>query len=142
MQRYGVYDTYTYLPKVREELQHARQCLDGNIHHTNRHTNSIKVRKKSVKDPEETFQKEVLENSSCPADEPYGKHIQIGDKNMMLICEPKDTEKVYYKQVGDKNIMVNLTHSSRFFQLLMMAKEAGQEKVIPLTPDGESMYHI
>ena len=90
--------------------------------------------------------KETFESDTDTMQAPhehYAKHIQVGNKNMMLICEPKEMEpkRKYYKQVGDKNIMVNLTHSSMFYQLLMLAKEFEQEQVFPLTSDGEGIHN-
>lgn len=129
--------------QVRATLEEVKQFFEKN--NNNHEASHVKPdRKKAIpildnEDSQETLRKEVFDGDAdaAPAKDPCAKRVQVGNMNMMLICEPKETEKVYYKQMGNKNVMVNLTHSSNFYQLLMLAQTVGENQVFPITSDGE-----
>lgn len=69
----------------------------------------------------------------------YAKYVQEGDRNLMLILEPKETKtEVYCKQIGNKNVIVHLNMSSNLCQLL----DPINKGIIPLDNEGEVWLEI
>lgn len=72
----------------------------------------------------------------------YSRHIQCGDRNVMLICEPKNKpheKEVVYKQEGNRNIMINLRVSSNIYQLVQQVNDSWSTQAIPLDSEGEGV---
>ncbi|XP_053406817.1 uncharacterized protein LOC123546498 isoform X3 [Mercenaria mercenaria] len=69
----------------------------------------------------------------------YARYVQEGDRNLMLIYEPKETKsEIYYKQVGNKNVIVHLNLSSNLCQLI----DPVNKGIIPLDSEGEVWLEI
>ncbi|XP_052773264.1 histone-lysine N-methyltransferase SETD1B-like isoform X2 [Mya arenaria] len=90
-----------------------------------------------------TEQTLVKQPYSVDGEQIYSKYVQIGDNNVMLICEPRErTEKTVCRQEGSRNIMINMRVSTNFYQLIGHVRQTKETKVIPLDSEGEVWLEI
>ncbi|WAR22161.1 hypothetical protein MAR_016135 [Mya arenaria] len=76
-----------------------------------------------------TEQTLVKQPYSVDGEQIYSKYVQIGDNNVMLICEPRErTEKTVCRQEGSRNIMINMRVSTNFYQLIGHVRQTKETK--------------
>ncbi|KAH3856072.1 uncharacterized protein LOC127871138 [Dreissena polymorpha] len=146
--------------KVRDNLEKVRREIESNIYSLPQNTFHQRG-KQPVENTEDPSITHVSSNSSTKdetnvkqphresgnkegSEQVYSRYIQCGDRNFMLICEPKNKpqEKVVYKQEGNRNIMIHLRVSSNVYQLVQQVKDSRNMQVIPLDSEGEVWLEI
>lgn len=141
----------TTLSIIEKELEEAKRLIDKKINKDN----SVALRKKD--NNRSNNLNENLDHRSSetetktpyvPPDEArsalatrsekvYARYVQEGDRNLMLIYEPKESKsEVYCKQIGNKNVMVHLNVSSNLCQLI----DRENKGIIPLDSEGEGKF--
>ncbi|KAH3856075.1 hypothetical protein DPMN_098655 [Dreissena polymorpha] len=140
--------------KVRDNLERVRREIESYINGSHQNTSHNNI-KQPVENTEDTpishgrghsYRKDDTdanqpnrETGNKDDSEPvYSTYLQCGDRNIMLICEPKNKprKKVVYKQEGNRNIMINLRVSSNAYQLVQQLKGSQNKQVIPLDSEG------
>lgn len=143
--------TRNTLSIIQKELEEAKReieakvnaCQNGdNISNTDKQSNEKKFNiRTSETEPKEPFRHQQDDGSrpASKSEKVYARYVQEGDRNLMLIYEPKETKsEIYVKQIGNKNVMVHLNISSNVCQLIDTANKG----VIPLDSEGEVWLEI
>lgn len=142
---------------IEKELEEAKRLIDRKLDPKIHGDNNATVRKPSkdisnilneepdlrssqtlIKTPY-VAQDEVPPRPCARPEKVYARYVQEGERNLMLIYEPKESKsQVYCKQIGNKNVMVHLNVSSNLCQLI----DRENKGIIPLDSKGEVWLEI
>lgn len=150
------FQTRNTLSIIQKELEEAKRLIEAKVN-SGQHGDNVSTSEKQSSDKTFHFNTFNMRTSETDPKEPfippqdegprpanrsekvYARYVQEGDRNLMLIYEPKDSKsEIYVKQIGNKNVVVHLNMSSNICQLI----DPVNKGIIPLDSEGEGRIYF